>query len=260
MSDNPLLEKLQLPGRIFQLPSKGIFYTNGELDPTVKNGEIHVHPMSSIDEIHMKNPDQLFSGAAVDIVFSRCISGISKPSQLLSKDVDAILLYLRTVTYGPSFEIIAKHTCEGAKEHTYIADIDQIIANIEFIDTTIVDKVYNIKLPNGQTVNLHPTIYQNTIDFVRENGSKQVITAKDQEKNLLSVLLGVIKSVDNISDPQKIEQWLRALPSPQTNVIGSAMEKINNWGSDLSWTCRCRDCGEEFSVEIPINPVAFFTE
>ena len=42
MSNNPLLQKIRLPGRIFQLPSRGLFYKNGELDESVKNGEIHV--------------------------------------------------------------------------------------------------------------------------------------------------------------------------------------------------------------------------
>ena len=58
-STNPLLARVKIPGRIFQLPSAGIFYKNGELAEGIENGEVHVHPMTALDEINMKNPDKL---------------------------------------------------------------------------------------------------------------------------------------------------------------------------------------------------------
>lgn len=257
---NPLLDKIKLPGRIFQLPSRGIFYTNEELSPDVKEAEIHVHAMSALDEINMKNPDQLFSGDAVNTVFKNCLPGIQNPTQLLSKDVDAIMLFLRTVTYGPSYEFTAKHWCEKASTHTYVADIDVMIQNMKYIDPTIADDLYTVELPNGQIVKLRPTRYQHSIDFVKRNSNKEKLTLKDQEINLMDTLLGVIVSVDGITDPKLIEEWLRKLPSPRVNKVAQKIQSVNDWGSNLTWTCKCRDCGKEFPVEIPINPVSFFTE
>jgi hypothetical protein len=257
---NPLLEKLKLPGRIFQLPSRGIFYSNGELSSEVKEAELHVHAMSALDEINMKNPDQLFSGDAVNAVFTSCLPGIEKPTQLLSKDVDAIMLFLRTVTYGPSYEFTATHWCEGAKNHSYVADIDVMIQEMKYIDPTVVDELYTLQLPNDQVVKLQPTRYQQSIDFVKKNSNKERLTVKDQEQNLIDTLLGVIVSVDGIQDPALIEQWIRKLPSPRVNKVAQKLQSINDWGSNLTWKCKCRDCGEEFAVEIPINPVSFFTE
>lgn len=261
MSDtNPLLQKLKLPGRIFQLPSRGIFYKNGELDASIKDAEIHVHPMSALDEINLKNPDQLFSGAAVEMVFKHCVSGVLKPTELLSKDVDAIMMFLRTVTYGPGYEFIAKHTCENAKEHPYTADVDQLISQMNMIDPTLIAESYTVELNNGQTVKLRPTKYQQTIDFVKNNENKKEITIQDQERNLLHVLLGVIESIDGITDEKLIEEWIRAAPSPLINRVAEKIEKINDWGPSLTWSCKCKDCGETFEVEVPINAVSFFTE
>jgi len=48
-NQNPLLAAIKMPGRVFQLPSRGIFYKDGELDETCKNGEIHVQPLSALD-------------------------------------------------------------------------------------------------------------------------------------------------------------------------------------------------------------------
>jgi hypothetical protein len=260
MSENPLLANLRLPGRIFQLPSKGMFYKNGELSPGVKDGEIHVHPMSALDEINMKNPDQLFSGEAVKTVFKQCITGIDKPEDLLSKDVDAIMLFLRVVTYGPSYEFSAKHFCTDGKNHNYLADIDTLINNMTSVDPTMIQSMYTITLPNKQVVTLRPNRYDEVLNLIKANTNKTAITPKDQQTNLIMMLLGVIESVDGVTDRAHIEEWARHISSPLVARIAEKVEKINSWGPDLKWKCTCKDCGKDFEVEIPINPVSFFTE
>lgn len=257
---NPLLVSLKLPGRIFQLPSKGLFYRNGELSDNVKDGEVHVHPMSALDEINMKNPDQLFSGAAVNTVFKQCVSGIEKPSELLSKDVDAIMMFLRTVTYGPGYEFSARHSCEKGEDHSYIADIDTLIGETKYVDPTMIESMYTVTLPNGQVVKLRPHRYQQVLDLIKANENKTEITVIDQQNNLIMMLMGVVQSVDNISDTKLIEGWARALTPPFVSRISEKIENVSEWGPSLSWKCLCKDCGNEFNVEIPINPVSFFTE
>lgn len=258
--NNPLLTNLKLPGRIFQLPSRGIFYKNGELADGTNDGEIHVRPMSALDEINIKNPDQLFSGEAVNTVFKQCITGIQKPAELLSKDVDAIMMFLRTVTYGSSYEFSAKHICPDAKHHSYVADIDQLIGKLKIIDPTMIDSMYTVNLPNGQVVKLRPNKYSQVLALIRANENKQEITADDQRSNLLMMLMGVIYSVDGVTDIDNIKEWASSITSPMVNKIGKKIANINEWGPNLQWTCLCKDCGEEFQVEIPINPINFFTE
>lgn len=259
-SNNPLLSKVKLPGRIFQLPSRGLFYADGELDESVKDGEVHVRPMSAIDEITMKNPDLLFSGKAIDEVFRICIDGVNKPGRLLSKDVDAIMMYLRTVTYGPNYEFIARHTCKDAKDHSYIADVDAMIGQMKMIDPTTVADVYTLTMPNGQVLKLQPNRYDQVITIIRDNQGKKQLSADDMKNNLMQMVLGIIVSVDDITDPKLIEEWIRAIPAPWTNKIAEKVDGVNLWGPDLSWTVKCKDCGENYVVNIPLNPVSFFTE
>jgi hypothetical protein len=153
---NPLLQKVKLPGRIFQLPSRGIFYQDGELSSNVKDGEIHVHAMSAIDEINMKNPDMLFSGKAIEEVCKTCIPDILKPHKLLARDVDAIMLFLRSVTYGNFFEVEIQHTCPDAKKQTYSLNIETLISGMRYLDPTMTDQNYAVNLPNDQVVHLQP--------------------------------------------------------------------------------------------------------
>lgn len=257
---NPLLVGLKLPGRIFQLPSKGLFYKDGELSPNIRDGEIHVHPMSALDEINMKNPDQLFSGEAVNSVFKHCIEGVEKPSELLAKDIDAIMLFLRTVTYGPEYEFTAKHVCEEAKSHSYTVNVDEMINSMKIIDDSELKELFSVELPNGQVVRLIPTRYQYVVDIIKMNQSKTVFTAEDQQNNLLKLICSVIDSVNGIRDKAMIEEWVRELPSPLIKKIGDKVEHSSEWGAELKTKCTCKDCGEQFEVEIPINPITFFTE
>lgn len=257
---NPLLAGIKMPGRIFQLPSRGLFYKNGELADNIRDGEIHVHSMSAMDEIVMKNPDQLFSGDAINNVFKTCITGIDKPSQLLAKDVDAIMLFLRVVTYGPNFEFVARHWCEGGKEHSHIADVDSIINGMVMIDPTLIEDAYTVVLPNNQVVKLRPHHYQHVIDLIKHNQNKKELSAADQQTNLKLMLLAVIESVDGINDEKMIKEWLGGIPTKFVSLIGGKTEKVNDWGSKPKWSCKCPECGEQFDVEIPINPVSFFTE
>lgn len=260
MSENPLLQKIKLPGRIFQLPSRGIFYRDGELDSMVKEGEVHVHPMSSLAEIHMKNPDQLFSGQAVETVFKDCVSGVNKPSQLLAKDVDAIMMFLRTATYGSGYEFTAKHNCENAKEHSYVAEVDTMIGQMQMLDPTVVAEDFTVKMPNDQLVKLQPARYESIIGILKNNEAKKELTVEDMKRNLMMMLSSVVVQVDDITDSQMISEWLAKIPTTWTSKIAERVEKVNEWGPSMKWTTKCRDCGEEFTVELPINPVSFFTE
>lgn len=257
---NPLLQNLKLPGRIFQLPSRGMFYKNGELASNITGGEIHIHAMSAMDEINMKNPDQLFSGDAVKEVFTKCANGILNPAQLLSKDVDAIMLFLRTVTYGPEYEFTTIHTCEDAKTHSYVANVDQMINDMKMVDPTTIEAMLTISLPNGQVVKLQPSRYQQVIDLIKVNENKKEISAKDQQENLKMMLCNLIESVDGISNKEQIAEWISAVEATAVNRIAEKIDVINDWGPSLVWKVQCKDCGEPFDVEIPINPVSFFTD
>jgi hypothetical protein len=254
---NPLLEKLKLPGRIFELPSRGIFYTDGELSG---GPEVHVRALSAMDEINLKNPDQLFSGKAIEAVLPNCVEGVVKPNQLLAKDVDAIMLFLRTVTYGPGLELRAKHTCKDAKEHTYTLNVDEMVADIKPIDPTTVEASFSLTLPNGQVVKLRPSRYCNAIDLIKENANKKTFTVDDQKQNLLQMLLDFVKSVDGIEDRAQLTEWLKQVPTTWVTQITEQVEKAHGWGPNLTRKVACKDCGEEFEIDVPINPISFFTE
>lgn len=259
MSDNPLLSKLRIPGAIYQLPSGGFFYDNGELSSDTENGEIHVHPLSAITEINLKNPDMLFSGKAVESVFRECIPQIQKPLELFGRDVDAIMCYLRMVTYGTAYDVSAKHSCENSKQHKYTINLDTIARAAEILDPTTVKDRYTITLTNGQVVELEPIRFKHIVEMLQQADANKEMSVDDMKSGITKNLLNSIKSVDGIQDKALIADWILAVPGPIMNTLTAAIEKSNSWGLDYMQTVKCPDCGEEFTIEVPVNPVSFFS-
>ena len=255
---NSILAKLKLPGRTFQLPSRAALYTNGEV--SAAEGEVHVHPLSAIAEINLKNPDMLFNGKALEAVFAECIPEIKKPTELFGRDVDALMFFLRLVTYGQHFNVSVKHTCENAKEHQYIIDLEALLQEMKFIDPTTAETSYSCTLPNGQVVKVHPIKFKHMIDLYQMNIGKSEITSDDLKRNIVFNLTNVIESIDGETDKKEIAEWVSMASTPYHNRITEAIERTNLWGPPSTSKIICKDCGEEMEVDLPLNPVSFFTE
>lgn len=256
-AQNPLLKKLQLPGRTFQLPSRGALYRNGEVNS--KEGEVHVHPMSALTEISLKNPDMLFNGKALEEVCAECIPDVKKPLDLFGRDIDALMFFLRLVTYGPNYEINVKHTCKDAKQHSYTVNIEELVMAMKQLDPTLADQ-FTVTVQTGQVVRCRPANMQHMIKLFQMNAGKQELNNDDVKSNITFNLVNLIDAVDEVSDKASIEGWVKAIPTPIQNRITDVIEKMNDWGPANTVKLKCRDCGDEMTVELPLNPVSFFTE
>lgn len=259
MSENPLIARIRIPGETFTLPSGGLFYepTAGVLSEKVSDGEIYVFPMTAIDEIALKTPDLLFSGEAVVQVFGRCIPDVLLPKKLLAKDVDFLLICLRKVSYGPEMELTYTHTCEKAKEHSYIVSVDQFLKKSKRIDPSTVTQNFHLTLSNGQKVQVEPISFEGYVALAQANETD--VEPEKLAKRLVFSVSKIIKSVDGVTDNAQIQEWLYKIPPMLMKQVTDSIEKTTEWGPDFMTTMKCRDCGQEVQVQAPLNPLAFFT-
>lgn len=257
---NPLIQRAQLPGDTVTLPSRGVFYTNGELDENVQNGELIVYPMVTIEEIYFKTPDKLLNGTAVIDVFKRCVPQVKQPLELMVKDVDFLIMQLRRVTYGDEYEILVTHDCSEAKEHSYIVNLANIIRNSIPIEPTTVAQRFTLELPNGQVVCFHPTKYCDVLQYqqaaITENTNQ---TPEQNSKLIIDSIANVISSVDSYTDRAMIKEWLKQLPAGYVKQIIQKVDIESNWGIDQNTSVVCKDCNSSFNVQLPLNPINFFS-
>lgn len=258
---NPLLDKLRIPGSTFRLPSQGLFYDEGVLHASVKNGEVEVYPMTAMDEIIMNTPDKLLSGKAILEVFSRCIPSILRPNDLLSKDVDFLMVCLRLVSFGTTMDLSYEHSCEHAEEHKYTVDIEQMVNNARQIDPTTINTEYVMPMQNGQVVTLKPFTYVNIVELYQTTAliKSENVTAEEAKKLIISTITNIIGSVDGVKDKTFIEQWVTKIPLGWKKQIERRAQDVTQWGVDFLVKQQCPDCGEEITLQVAANPVSFFT-
>lgn len=263
---NPLLAKVKLPGRIFQLPSKGIFYEQGVLAKHVKNAEIEVQPLSALAEIKLRSPDMLFSGRALREICLECIPDILKPEELVSKDVDAIFCFLKIVTYGSEMFIKSNHNCQNNKLHPYTINVEQIVMNANNKILDRVDVLYEATLSNGQKIRLKPVRFQDTMDMahLQQEVEKKLIETGQADpevmgKAIVRDLASVIASVEGITEPALIEEWLRALQKKYHMEILDLAKSASEWGFNLTVELTCKDCGATYPHNLELDPINFFS-
>lgn len=271
MSENPLIATLKsrIPGETFRLPSQGLFYTNGELADDVKNGEVHVYPMSVMDEIYMKTPDKLYSGEAITDVFKHCIPQILKPQELLSKDVDYLLVCLKILSHGDIITLEYTHTCKSAKPHEYKFSLRDILSTTKQIDPTTLSSKYVVEMENGQKVKLRPPLIRDILGLYRTSRERKnnvdPSTGRVKEESLLEInlsllrmLAGMIISVDQVNDPEMIAEWLQEIKQDWVNKLNDQARAVGEWGINPMVEIKCLDCKKKLEIEVPINPISFF--
>jgi hypothetical protein len=258
---NPLLEAIRVPGETFKLPSGGIFYKSGELDESVKDGEVHVHPMTTKHELIMKTPDKLFSGKAVHEIFSECIPEVNQPGKLLAKDVDFLMMALRTVTYGDKLELRATHNCEDANEHKYTINVRDIVRASKAVDPTSIAKNFKMKLDNGQTLVLRPPTFDSVIALYQALDNSVLQEGNDEEiaTRLIENLVDMIEEVNGVTDKEMILEWLVQLRAGWVNEISDRVQENSNWGVESLVKIKCKDCNTDYEIDVPTNPITFFT-
>lgn len=256
---NPLLARVQVPGESFRLPSGGLFYHDGELSPGVMNGEVHVHPLTAMDEIIIKNPDKIMSGKGVIEVIKRCVPDVIDPSRLFAKDVDFLLIALRKVTYGADIRVDYRHTCADAKDNVYKFSINDFLADAKAIDPTTLDQMFTTKLPNGQVVTLKPMKFADVIEMMSFVAQSQNMAYEEIQFKLFDTLATVVHQVDEVTNPTHIRDWMKTIPDLWVKQINKIIVKNSDWGVKVTRETRCKDCGEVINLDIDLNPISFFT-
>ena len=129
--NNPLMTGVSQPGEFIKLPSNGHFYEN----PPMLNadGELEVKPMNAMAELQLKNPDGLLNNESMYNVIKECVPGIPNPHEIISPDLEMIMVALRVATYGKDIELEA--TCPECNEtSTYTLDLTAMLGTMKHVD------------------------------------------------------------------------------------------------------------------------------
>lgn len=255
-NENPLLKNLTMPGKRYRMPSRGLFYNDGELAEDVKEGEVEIFSMTTLDEISLRSPEFLFSGEAIEKVFSRCIPEILKPLKLLSHDVDYLLTCLRIVSYGGILPIEDRCTeCEKTqmlknnktfKEFVNTvktkAEEQNVKLELAMQDEAVKDKIEKINSKQSQkesyNIDLTSIISNKTTEIDEDNYKKHsVILSNGQTVHLTplkldsAVMAFKFQNEDLSADLSKVEDYIAFLLTSRIQAVNDIrdIDLIEEW-------------------------------
>ena len=277
MSDNPLKSYVRTPKLQVLLPSRGKW---GDAETASKiTGEIPVYPMTSKDEVMIKNPDALLNGESVASVSKSC-TGIENVYDLTNNDVEFLLVAIRYATSGNEMEIDA--VCPKDQHVNRVAvDLERILDSVEEMD-----KTYQTKLENGLKVNLRPMSFKNaqrlslnafqeatTLQTINDAKLPQTERIKVFNKSfeaiadlavetmidaIVSVVVPEGEEEKTVTDKKFIGEWVKGMSSAEAKKIQEKLDDINKEGFDHSYNVVCEECGTKFKTSIEFNVSNFF--
>ena len=277
MSENPLKSFVRAPKLQVLLPSRGKW---GDTETASKiTGEIPVYPMTSKDEVMIKNPDALLNGESVASVLRSC-TGIENVYDLTNNDVEFLLVAIRYATSGPEMEIDA--VCPKDQH------VNRVAVNLESILDSVeeMDKTYAVTLKNGLKVNLRPMSFKNaqrlSLNAFQEATTLQTINdaklPQDERikvfnksfeaiadlavETMIDAIVSVIVPEEGeektVTDKKFIGEWVKGMSSAESKQIQEKLDEINKQGFDHSYNVVCEECGTKFSTSVEFNVSNFF--
>ena len=272
---SPLKKYRRQPKIYANLPSGGRYY-NDNIVANQAYTEMPVFSMTANDEILFKTPDALINGQATAQNIKSCIPGILDPMQLVTLDIDYILLAIRMASYGPHLTVNAP--CSHCKEENqYDIEIQGLLdyfSNLTYEDQIVI---------GGFTFTLRPLTYKQYTEFQQQNialaRAIQIQAVKMEEEDrkkftndtLLQIatigvqaVLQMIYSitVDGVEETnkQEIKEFLDDNDISMFNKIKQHVEsQVANWRIP-NQQVMCEHCGKENSVAVRVDQTDFFVK
>jgi hypothetical protein len=277
-NQNPLSGYFRAPKLYTKIPSLGKFY----LDDVVhmpESGELPIFSMTAKDETMMKNPDALLNGEAIAQVISSCVPNVKKPRQLLSNDIDALLVAIQGATHGDDIDV--KGQCPVcSKECSGIASVETALATM-----TVLEQVYAFDTKNGLTVEVRPFTYESTVkagiaNFQSTRSLQSLSNITDEMEQLkafnasfvrmaalnFDLIVDSIASVKGIdaqgndfvvTDRRQIREFMENCESSVGRGVEQHIQTVNGLGVNKTVQLNCEEHGD-FEQEIGFDPVNFF--
>jgi len=237
--------------------------SNGSLYP--KTSALHGRETVQIKAMTAQEEDILMSRALIKegtviqhLIRSCLIDKNIDPDDLLIGDRNAILVAIRITGYGSEYR--APVTCPlCSKQDTHSFDLANLgIKRLAVASVTPGVNEFEFKLPvTGKkvTFKLISTRDEDEDSKTRARMQQLFPDAKN-DNDVTRMLERQIVSIDGHRERAPISAFIKAMPARDSRELRSYMNKIDP-GMDMSVDMKCRSCGGESKVGLPIG-VSFF--
>ncbi len=231
------------------LPSKGKFYKDG-----LK--EVDVEYMTSKDEDLLTTPSLIENGTVINKLLKRKIKTPNvNVDDLLPGDKSAVILFLRTSSYGPEYtvEVQDPRTGKYFKETVDLMKLQQK----ELTELPDNDGYYTVELPMRKKIVKFRLLTSGEEEQIRKTAE----TLKDEyneeyaEYSTLR-LKSAIVSIDGKTDRNYINKFVDAMPAYDGLTVKKKMNEVSP-EFDMKYTFTAKD-GHKFDAYLMVGADFFF--
>jgi hypothetical protein len=251
-----------VPTEIVDLPSKGLYYTEGH--PLHGKDTIEIRFMTAKDEDTLTNISLLKKGVALEKVLQDIIIDKSiRSEQLLVGDKNAIIVAARKSAYGSDYQ--TKITCPSCgKVQEYEFDLNSLDIKNPLSDEEL-DQLNIVKTDNC-TFMFNLPILKVPVELRLMTGrdenfiAQRTREAQQLKKDLDSLTLQLsvmMKSINGKEDRQIINEASALLPAKDSRTIREVYKTISP-NVDLSHDFECKSCSYETRLEVPFTSDFFW--
>ena len=234
---------------IIKLPSKGKFYKNGLKEVTVEY-------MTSKDEDILTTPSLIDNGTAIDVLLKRKIktAGVN-PNDLLTGDRSAIILFLRSSSYGSEYGVQVPDPRTNAMFKT---TVDLTKLKYKRVDEEPDENGYfTVELPmRKKTVKFRLlTSGEDTIIFKKAEAYKEASGEQFSDYSTNKLKAHVI-DINGNSDRTYISKFIDVMPALDALTIRKKINEVSP-DVDMSYEFETND-GYKFNTDLSIGMDFFF--
>ena len=253
-----LIQGIQTRSTLYEeitLPSKGRFY-DGDDGP--QDGVIRIRPMTGEEEQILATPRFVKKGQAINMIFDRCMQDGFQSERFITPDRTYMLIYLRGISYTPSYDVEVKCPQCDRKFATVIDLNDLYVESCpeNFSATSLKDSLpttgYNF------TYRLSTGTDEQRVQEHRDRKLRGGFETSGQADDTLLFRTAImVEEIEGLTDKDELQALLRKLPINDVAYLRTAVNEPP-FGVDTKVEIPCPGCLADFEIELPLESNFFF--
>lgn len=254
---NNILDKINVPFDEISIPSKGIFYKD-------KKSSFLVKYITAKEENVLTSPSLVESGRAIEMVMSSCIIDWDYDiKDILVGDKNAVLLYLRSTSYGDDFKF--KYSCPNCNKESdgsfklssleikEVSETPNEDGEFEYTLPKMLLKFSKDTEPEEVVIKFKPMTIGDEIEvsrIVREE--KRIIGNVEVDNNVEAKYRVQITSINGNDNKEFIEKIIKRMPISDSSKLREYMREVEPGVDNIVSSC-CHNCQHVSNNAFPME-------
>jgi hypothetical protein len=240
---------LMMSYEVVQLPSKGLFYEN-------RLSEVNIEYMTSRDEDLLTTPSLIENGTVVDLLLKRKIKtpGVN-PENLLPGDRSALILFLRSSSYGPDYKVTVTDPRDGK---TFPDTVDLTKLRYKEVTEQPDERGYfTVELPMRKKIIKFRllTSGEDNLIFKKAKSMQEAYGEEFSQYSTMKLKAHVV-SIEDKTDRSYIDKFVDVMPALDAYTIRKKIVEVSP-EIDMKYKFKAKD-GYEFEATLSIGVDFFF--